>query len=39
MHYYLQRCYNETGALLHVHPTHVITAVYAGLELDKIYAK
>ncbi len=39
MHYFLQRFHNETRAVLHVHPTHVIAAIYAGLELDKIAAE
>lgn len=39
MHYYLQRFHNETRAVLHVHPTHVIAAIYAGLDLDKIAAE
>jgi L-fuculose-phosphate aldolase len=39
MHYYLQRFHNETRAVLHVHPTHVVAAIYAGLELDKLAAE
>lgn len=39
MHYYLQRFHNETRAVLHVHPTHVVAAIYAGFELDKIAAE
>ena len=39
MHYFLQRGHSETRAVLHVHPTHVVAAIYAGFELDKIAAE
>ena len=36
MHYLLQRFASKTRAILHVHPTHVIAAMYAGWDLQKI---
>lgn len=36
MHYLLQRFATSTRAVLHVHPTHVIAAMYAGWDLQKI---
>jgi len=36
MHYYLQRFAQDTRAVLHVHPTHVVAAIYAGFQLDKL---
>lgn len=36
MHYLLQRFSTKTRAVLHVHPTHVIAAMYAGWDLQKI---
>lgn len=36
MHYLLQRDAKKTRAILHVHPTHVIAAMYAGWQLDEL---
>ena len=36
MHYYIQRFAQDTRAVLHVHPTHVVAAIYAGFQLDKL---
>lgn len=36
MHFLLQRFASKTRAILHVHPTHVIAAMYAGWDLQKI---
>jgi ribulose-5-phosphate 4-epimerase/fuculose-1-phosphate aldolase len=39
MHYGLQRFASKTRAVLHVHPTHVIAAMYAGWDLQKLSAQ
>jgi len=39
MHYYLQRFAQDTRAVLHVHPTHVVAAIYAGFQLDELAAQ
>jgi ribulose-5-phosphate 4-epimerase/fuculose-1-phosphate aldolase len=39
MHYGLQRFASSTRAVLHVHPTHVIAAMYAGWDLQKLSAQ
>lgn len=39
MHYSLQRFASKTRSVLHVHPTHVVAAMYAGFELDKLAAQ
>lgn len=36
MHYYLQDDAGVTRAVLHVHPTHVVAAMLAGFDLQKI---
>lgn len=36
MHYALQRCASKTRSVLHVHPTHVVAAMYAGWQLDEL---
>lgn len=36
MHYSLQRFASKTRSILHVHPTHVIAAMYAGWDLQEI---
>lgn len=36
MHWNLLKEIKTTRAVLHVHPTHVIAAIYAGFELDKL---
>lgn len=36
MHYSLQRFSSKTRSILHVHPTHVIAAMYAGWDLQDI---
>lgn len=36
MHWLLQRGATTTRAVLHVHPTHVIAAMHAGFDLQKI---
>jgi ribulose-5-phosphate 4-epimerase/fuculose-1-phosphate aldolase len=36
MHYFLQRGASKTRSILHVHPTHVIAAMYAGWELSEL---
>src|SRR6185369_10968455 len=36
MHYFLQRDAKNTRAVLHLHPTHVVAAIYAGFKLDEL---
>lgn len=36
MHYLLQKEANSTRSVLHVHPTHVVAAMYAGWQLDEL---
>lgn len=36
MHYALQRFASKTRSVLHVHPTHVVAAMYAGWELSEL---
>lgn len=36
MHYLIQRFSKKTRAVLHVHPTHVIAAMYAGWDLQEV---
>lgn len=36
MHYFLLRFSEKTRAVLHVHPTHVVAAMYAGFELSEL---
>jgi len=36
MHYLLTRGVNRTRAVVHVHPTHVVAAIYRGFDLQKI---
>lgn len=36
MHWLLQRNADKTRAVLHVHPTHVIAAMHAGYDLQKL---
>lgn len=36
MHYLLTRGMNRTRAVVHVHPTHVVAAMYRGFDLQKI---
>jgi L-fuculose-phosphate aldolase len=36
MHYLLTRGMNRTRAIVHVHPTHVVAAIYRGFDLQKI---
>jgi ribulose-5-phosphate 4-epimerase/fuculose-1-phosphate aldolase len=36
MHYFLLRFATKTRAVVHVHPTHVIAAMYAGFKLDEL---
>ena len=36
MHYLLLRGMNKTRAVVHVHPTHVVAAIYRGFDLQKI---
>lgn len=36
MHYSLQRFASNTRSILHVHPTHVVAAMYAGWELSEL---
>lgn len=36
MHYSLQRFASRTRSVLHVHPTHVVAALYAGWQLDEL---
>ncbi len=38
MHYLLLRGMNKTRAVVHVHPTHVVAAIYRGFDLQKICA-
>ena len=39
MHWNIQKNARKTTAVLHVHPTHVIAAMYAGWDLDKLAAQ
>jgi len=39
MHWNLQKTGNKTQAVLHVHPTHVIAAMYAGWDLQTMAAQ
>lgn len=39
MHWNIQKHINKTTAVLHVHPTHVIAAMYAGWDLEKLAAQ
>lgn len=36
MHYLLTRGVNRTRAVVHVHPTHVVAAIYRGFDLKEI---
>ena len=36
MHYLLTRGMNRTRAVVHVHPTHVVAAIYRGFDLQQI---
>ena len=36
MHYLLTRGMNRTRAVVHVHPTHVVAAIYRGFDLQEI---
>lgn len=36
MHWNIQRSGDKTQSVLHVHPTHVVAAMYAGWDLQKI---
>ncbi|GJL62992.1 MAG: hypothetical protein NPIRA04_16460 [Nitrospirales bacterium] len=36
MHYLLLKGMNKTRAVVHVHPTHVVAAMYRGFDLQKI---
>lgn len=36
MHYLLTKGMNRTRAVVHVHPTHVVAAIYRGFDLQKI---
>jgi L-fuculose-phosphate aldolase len=36
MHYALQKFASKTRSVLHVHPTHVVAAMYAGFQLDEL---
>ena len=36
MHYLLTRGMNRTRAVVHVHPTHVVAAIYRGFDLQKM---
>ena len=36
MHYLLTRGMNRTRAVVHVHPTHVVAAIYRGFDLQRI---
>ena len=36
MHYFLQRFASNTRSVLHVHPTHVVAAMYAGWDLAEL---
>ena len=36
MHYLLTRGMNRTRAVVHVHPTHVVAAIYRGFDIQKI---
>jgi ribulose-5-phosphate 4-epimerase/fuculose-1-phosphate aldolase len=36
MHWNIQKGATKTTAVLHVHPTHIVAAMYAGWELDKL---
>lgn len=36
MHFFLQEDAGTTRSILHVHPTHVVAAMYAGLDLQEI---
>jgi len=39
MHWNIQKVAKKTTAVLHVHPTHVIAAMYAGWDLQKLAAQ
>ena len=36
MHYLLQRDYKPTRAIVHLHPTNIIAAIFAGWDLQKL---
>jgi L-fuculose-phosphate aldolase len=36
MHYLLQKDWNKTRSVVHGHPTHVIAAMFAGFDLQKV---
>lgn len=36
MHWMLQKCSDQTLAVVHLHPTNIIAAVYAGWDLQKL---
>jgi L-fuculose-phosphate aldolase len=36
MHYFIQRFAKGTRSVLHVHPTHVVAAMYAGWQMDEL---
>jgi len=39
MHYYLQRDYKKTRSVVHLHPTNIIAAMYAGWDLQLLAAE
>ena len=39
MHLLLQRYYKETRAVVHLHPTNIISAIYAGWDLQSLAAE
>jgi ribulose-5-phosphate 4-epimerase/fuculose-1-phosphate aldolase len=39
MHWNIQRNATNTTAVLHVHPTHIVAAMFAGWDLDKLAAQ
>jgi L-fuculose-phosphate aldolase len=39
MHYLLTKDYPKTRAVVHVHPTHVVAAMYRGFDLPKLCEK
>lgn len=36
MHYFIQKDATDTRSVLHVHPTHIVAAMYAGWQLNEI---
>lgn len=39
MHWNIQKNATKTTSVLHVHPTHIVAAMYAGWDLDKLAAE